>query len=460
MSEKLNSSPIEDRIGNFAAKREENDTKAYYESLIGDAGDTDTSDEAYDRLVEAQTYDSHMAASKYVFDDTAYQQEATPEAMPTMAEVFSMATKAREAEAIGDRTVANDMVAKIDETLENMTYEGELSVEQAQVIMQQIVANIESAAPNTTTEQPRETQAPQVENTSTESEDSEKDAAQEDSEESENIPQETEDKLTEQQIKEFDRNKKEAGPVAQDVIDQELFDFDRNRNELYTDFNQLDTILRAKDAAAHNDKSTVHEIFNNTRNRLDAIVAAGGMTKEKADAQFKDFKSLVGFEESSAEVPRYTAESPADTSATEVIKTPTPSEQDSEKTDEEKLFDEIDKTHVPTDEEIAELGRVGEDLGADDEKKPAKRKLRERLLSRAAIKNFFGNIASQFTARYKDEEASKPKAQPKPQTGFAQGKIAQFRRNQRRRKTELKLQDKKLQKQIDAKREEERKQNA
>lgn len=443
MSEKLSSSPIEDRIGNFVAKREENDTKAYYDSLIGDAGDTDTSDEAYDRLVEAQAYDSHMAGSKYVYDNPEHQQSATPEAMPTMAEVFNMATKAREAEALGDTTVSNDMVMKIDETLQNMTYEGELSVEEAEVIMKQIVSNIESVAPKSkpaTIEQPKETNPPA---------ESELDISQ---------PEETQppaaDQLSAQQVKEFD-NKRKADLAP--TIDEEIFDFDRNRNELYTDFDEISVLLRAKEAASHNDKSTVFEIFNNTQNRLNSLVEAGRLDQADADRKFSDFKSLVGFEEAPVETPRYTADSPADTNATEVIETPV-AEEEKQKTPEEQQIEDIEKTVMPTDEEMAELAQVGRDLGVDDaEKKPARRKLRERKLTRAAIKRGFAKFAARYkddeaTASQKDEEASAPKSK----NGFATGRIAQFRRNQRRRQTELKLQDKKLAEEIEAKHEKER----
>lgn len=259
------------------------------------------------------------------------------------------------------------------------------------------------------------------------------------------------DQLTEEQIKEFDQ--KRTADVAP-TIDEELFDFDRSRNELYTDIDSIDLVTRAKEAVAHNDIGTVKEITNNTRNRLDSIVKAGGMTQEAADRRYNDFISLVGFVDKPVEEPRYTADSPADTNATEVIEPaaassetepePVESEEDKAKAEAEKLRNEINGTRRVTDEQMQAFERTAEDMPT--------RKRRRGKLSRASIKRVYRQVVDVIENKPSDDSSTKSQTKG----GFATGRIAKFRRNQARRNAEMKLQDKKIAEELAVKREKER----
>jgi len=285
------------------------------------------------------------------------------------------------------------------------------------------------------------------------------------------------DQLTEEQIKEFDQ--KRTTDVAP-TIDEELFDFDRSRNELYTDINSIDLVTRGKEAVDNDDISTAIEIFENNRLRLKSIVEAGGMSKAAADKQYTDFISLIdregldgyGYVENGkrrysiadsindainnaySSEPHYTADSPADTNATEVIEPaaassetepqPVESEEDKAKAEAEKLRNEINGTRRVTDEQMQAFERTAEDMPT--------RKRRRGKLSRASIKRVYRQVVDVIENKPSDNSSTKSQTKG----GFATGRIAKFRRNQARRNAEMKLQDKKIAEELAVKREKER----
>ena len=160
MSEKspASANPIQDRLDGFEKQAKQNTRDAYFESLMGDAGIGDTSKDAYQRLEDVKELDEYYRQhhNTGMYDEITgaspsevgvyHETFEVEKPLPTIGDVFRLANEARAAEELGDISTSNERVAEIRNHLDDMMTNGELTEDEYDSILQQVVQNIDAVS--------------------------------------------------------------------------------------------------------------------------------------------------------------------------------------------------------------------------------------------------------------------------------------------------------------------------
>lgn len=168
--------------------------------------------------------------------------------------------------------------------------------------------------------------------------------------------------------------------------------------EKYSGMDLIELTRNAQKAAKNGDKESVNIISEQHKSLIDELVEGGFETRDSAKEKIKAFRESTGLDAApKPEQPEASSDEEPQGGDTDEPDS-ADSKAEKEKSEKQKLYDAVNNTERSSQEDMDALDATSKELEGK-----SKRKLRERKLTRAVLKNAGKSFAARIKRNYRDD---------------------------------------------------------